>query len=421
MNQPMIIESIVSQHAEEAAFLWLLRDAAVQAPHYNLKDLAHLDNRAEAHLDGLRIAGDSGWEICADALAHEESGEIFTAAVLALELQDARRIQQIYTTVESTPEAARGLISAFGWVSPDTMQASINDLLASTSPFWRWIGISCCAIHRIDPANFLQAALADNEQILRGRALRMAGELGRTDLLPGLLHWIRDEDTASRFWAAWSAVLLGDRGEALESLKTIAGSDSPLQAQALQLLLRVMDQHQAQQWLKGLAQYPQWLRHVVAGAGITGNPAFIPWLTKQMENPELARIAGESFSMITGVDLAYEDLDGELPEDFEAGPTENPADEHVAMDPDEDLAPPDPQRVQAWWEALSSQFQQGVRYLAGQPITLENCQQILQTGYQRQRNAAALELALLQPGAPLFETRAPGFRQQQVLKTTTSR
>jgi hypothetical protein len=60
----MIIKHIVEQHAEEAAFLWLLRDAAVGAPHYDLKDLARLDERVEAHLDGLRIAGVEGWEIC---------------------------------------------------------------------------------------------------------------------------------------------------------------------------------------------------------------------------------------------------------------------------------------------------------------------------------------------------------------------
>jgi hypothetical protein len=36
---PEIITEIVDQHAEEAAFLWLLRDAAVSAPHYLLADL----------------------------------------------------------------------------------------------------------------------------------------------------------------------------------------------------------------------------------------------------------------------------------------------------------------------------------------------------------------------------------------------
>ena len=41
--------------------------------------------------------------------------------------------------------------------------------------------------------------------------------------------------------------------------------------------------------------------------------------------------------MITGVDIAYEDLEGAWPEGFVAGPTEDPEDENVAMDPDEDL------------------------------------------------------------------------------------
>ena len=36
----MIIEPVVAQHTEEAAFLWLLRDAAVGAPHYLLWELA---------------------------------------------------------------------------------------------------------------------------------------------------------------------------------------------------------------------------------------------------------------------------------------------------------------------------------------------------------------------------------------------
>jgi hypothetical protein len=46
---------------------------------------------------------------------------------------------------------------------------------------------------------------------------------------------------------------------------------------------------------------------------------------------------------------------------------------------------------------------------------VEQCQSVLRKGFQRQRIAAALELALLQPEQPLFETRAPGFRQQRLL------
>jgi len=78
-----IIEEVVTQHAEETAFLWLLRDGAIYAPHYSLVDLAQLDARVDAHLDGLRIAGDVGWELCKEAMSQEEAGEIFAAAILA--------------------------------------------------------------------------------------------------------------------------------------------------------------------------------------------------------------------------------------------------------------------------------------------------------------------------------------------------
>ena len=73
------------------------------------------------------------------------------------------------------------------------------------------------------------------------------------------------------------------------------------------------------------------------GAGAIGDPAFIPWVIEQMTTPALARVAGESFTMITGVDIAYEDLEGERPDGFESGPTEDPEDENVEMDPDENF------------------------------------------------------------------------------------
>lgn len=80
-NIPVIIE----QHAEETAFNWLLCDRAVYKPHYDLPDLEQIDDRIEANIDGLRIAGDEGWEICQEAMEVGEPGETFTAGVLAFE------------------------------------------------------------------------------------------------------------------------------------------------------------------------------------------------------------------------------------------------------------------------------------------------------------------------------------------------
>ena len=72
-------------------------------------------------------------------------------------------------------------------------------------------------------------------------------------------------------------------------------------------------------------------------AGAIGDPVIMPWIMEQMHNPEMARVAGEAFTSITGVDIAYNDLEGELRENFEAGPNDNPEDENVAMDPDEKM------------------------------------------------------------------------------------
>ena len=55
------------------------------------------------------------------------------------------------------------------------------------------------------------------------------------------------------------------------------------------------------------------------------------------------------------------------------------------------------------------------QYLCGKAISEDKCQYVLRYGHQRQRTAAAIELAMMKPEQPLFEVRAPGFRQQKLL------
>jgi uncharacterized protein (TIGR02270 family) len=411
-----IIESIVSQHAEESAFLWLLRDSAIGEPHYSLQDLSDLDNRVEAHLDGLRIAGEEGWPFLLEGLAQQESGEIFAAAVIALEGDEQSQIEQVYAAVEAAPETLRGLISAVGWVSRDRLQGKIAGLLASASPMWRRAGIAACAVHRIDCGRYLESAIDDEDSALRARSLRAVGELGRTDLGAVVQRLIGCDDFACAFWAAWSSTLAGNRYAGVAGLKAIALSDSPFAATALCACVRVLEPAESQRWLKGLAGQGNRLRDLIKACGAVGDPVYVPWLIKQMETaPELSRVSGESFSFITGADIAYEDLEGEPPDGFESGPTEDPGDDDVSMDADEDLPWPDPERILAWWDANKNRFQTGSRYLVGQPISETTCWQVLQVGFQRQRRSAALELALMNNSGALFETRAPGFRQKEAL------
>src|SRR5918996_2069321 len=346
-----IIPHIVEQHAEEAAFLWLLRDAAVDAPHYDLKDLARLDERVEAHIDGLRVAGEPGWEIALAQLdQHQEAGELFATGVLALESQDPTRIDGVAALAEAVPEATRGLISALGWLRPESLRGIVKSFLDDASPLRRMLGLAACSVHRVDPHSYLGRLLRDDAPIVRARALRLIGELGRPDLNQELRDTLRDPDEVCRFWAAWSAGLVDERGPAIPILKQHAEGDGPFKWRALDLVLRIMPQPEAMAWLRGLNSDPQHPRLAVTACGILGDPTFVPWLIGRMEIPDLARPAGESFSMITGVDLAYDDLERDAPAGFEAGPTDNPADDNVALDLDEDLPWPDPVLLQKWWQ-----------------------------------------------------------------------
>src|SRR4249920_2456092 len=88
----MVIQNIVEQHAEEAAFLWTVRSRSVTAPHYSLESLTKLDERIEAHLDGLRLAGAAGWTQCQAHLENAEDGSVFPLSVLAFEAADHQQM-----------------------------------------------------------------------------------------------------------------------------------------------------------------------------------------------------------------------------------------------------------------------------------------------------------------------------------------
>ena len=179
----MIIEDIVSQHAEEAAFLWLLRDNAVHAPHYSLADLADLEERVEAHLDGLRVAGEEGWPFCVDGLQFEEAGEVFAAAVIALDSERDDWLATVIETVSAAPDAAVGLVSALGWVPRERLKGRVIDWLRSDDPLLRRVGLCACTVQGVDCGTHLASLIEDVDPKVRAAALRHSGVIRRRDLM----------------------------------------------------------------------------------------------------------------------------------------------------------------------------------------------------------------------------------------------
>ena len=117
--------------------------------------------------------------------------------------------------------------------------------------------------------------------------------------------------------------------------------------------------------------------------------------------------------MITGMDLAESDLETlDEPEGFmDMGPDDDPANHNIAMDEDEDLPWPDPERIRAWWQS-SAKLPTGKYYLNGREKTRNELAIVLREGFQRQRNAAADNLALMNPASLFFDTSLPTNKQR---------
>ena len=411
----LVIPSIVERHFEEAVTLWPQRDADVHGTQRTFDALLELDERVEAHLDGLRIAKDNGWDESSIEPNVADPGEAFVRVLLALERRESEALERVLEAAAADAAAVRGVVSAFGWAAADDLRGVVKELLSSSHPFKRRVGIAACAVHRADPGEALRLAIDDPDVPLRRRALRAIGELGRTDLAVPLSAQFQAEDSGCRFWASWAAVMTGDRAEALKLLASLGIQEPAYRGRAMQVVLRVLTPNRAKDWLRLVREHSDTQRDVLLGVAIAGDPAYVPWLIAQMEEPDHARLAGEAFSTMTGVDLHIDQMSRDRPEGFESGPTDEIEDENVAMDPDADLRWPDPPRVRAWWEANGARFVTGERYLGGQPVNAEHCRQLLRQGRQGLRQAAAFELALMNPAAPLFETRAPARRQQRRL------
>lgn len=414
-----VLENVIYQHAENATFLWMLRNNAVDQPHYNLDDLYHLDDRVEANIDGLRIAGIVGFDMLQEFRADKDAGALFATAVLATEQGNTAILNEVFAEVEADPGRRHELVSAFAWVNPKHLGGIVKVCLQGDSEPLRAVGFSVCITHGRDPGSLLDQSLAQGAgsvegSIARIEAIRCAGELGRVDLLKKLVDLRSSPDALTAYHSLRSGLLLGERQASVSGLARLALSESPLAGDAVDFLVSAAAPV-CKDVLRDLSTTPGRMRDVIRGFGLLGDPVAVPWLLNQMQDPAHARLAGEAISMITGVDIAYQDLDDKEASDIGTGPNDDPADDNVAMDEDEDLPWPSQEKLTSWWQAVSGEYPKGQLYIAGHQKNPAGLKQALKAGWQRQRHCAGMGLALSEGREKLFDTRAPARLQRGVL------
>ena len=418
--------------AEEAAFLWVSRPSVARSSAVTFDVLARLDQRLSRLVYKL-----SERPALAEPFLHHDpaafkSGLTFVTAIVALRGRVIDVFDQLLARLESEPELLFPLASALTWLDYSEVRAHVERLLAAPPPALLHLGLVTAVAHRVDPGRALARALAADYPALRASALEAAGRLAVKDLRPKLHAALGDEDAACRFWAAWSALRLGDRDAIPVLGRFAADRERAFARPACEMALRALDPDQAVHAQQRLQSSAGNERLAIAAAGIIGDPTLAAWLLDSMESPLLARRAGAAFCLMTGCDLRRDDLDTERPSgvavpdgvpesvsDGEETRAQSPPDAAVAAfedEADDELAWPDTPRLRTWWEGRRQAFVPGIRYVAGLPIRPTEMSQVLGTGNQQQRAAAALELALLHPDAPLLDVTAPAHRQIEVLE-----
>ena len=345
---PPIIPSVLDRHAEEAAFLWLLRDRAVARPQYTLDTLAELDQRVEAHLDGLRVAGEAGpgwpgnsfWNIA--SLARRSPPRH-----LAFETASTDTIQVLLEAAEASPGMARAVVSAVGWLTDDAAALALPLLHAWGTPIALRIGLAGAAIRRTPiPARVLDAGLRD--PACRARAIKAIAEMGDTGRLAAAREHLGDGDLEVRFGAAWTVARLAGEPRAVAELQTIALTESRYRQRAAALVVR--------------------RPRPGCGPPLDRNAAEIPGSSgSRSRRRELTGI--DVRSEATGSDdchavgtagrrgirddhrhrLAEVNLNAPRRKGWRPHRPIDPEDALVDLDPDDGLDWPDPEKVRKWW------------------------------------------------------------------------
>lgn len=411
---------IYEQLSGDASFLWLLRSYAVNQPNYKSDDVVVLEQRVDARLDGLMSAPEESWELCAAAMETQQADEIFTAAIVAFRSLDVGHIQQVIETGLASPQGFKGLVSALGWLPGRLCHSWIKKFLTSKDLNHKYLAVAACSVRREDPREYLTNIFQRTDCVahakLYARSLRLVGELKRRDLSAALPIAMQSENPDVLFWASWSAVMLGDKS-AIKNLQPYVLQSGPFQSRAIELAFRVLPVDVAREWITELAKDPKQIRNVIKATANLGDPHAINWLIAQMRVPVLTRLAGEAFTTITGIDLeehklALEELPNLDEQLANAGPNEDPNDDNVNMDDDERLPFPDVDKIAAVWQKYQQRFVPAQRYFMGQLINADHVMAVYNSGNQRQRRAAALELALLQPAQFLLNHAIKGLTEE---------
>lgn len=132
-TNPAWLQSLLEEHFLELQMLGEMRLAASIDADYRLEDLPSLDERLEAHVDALLLAGKRADGIVLEGLGAEESDVVFASALVLLRKGDTESATKLAESLhQATPPQREGIYQAccyagLGRLAPWLEQHSLGE------------------------------------------------------------------------------------------------------------------------------------------------------------------------------------------------------------------------------------------------------------------------------------------------------
>lgn len=302
------LPELLEVHAADLAFLWDQRRDAMASRRHTLRAFGELNERIEAHLQGLLIAPpDALLALMRPQLAAEDRGEAFAAGFTLLRTNQPMLTALVLDAFESAHGAALdGLCDAL-----------------SAAPFGAFIGELQSVFDRAEPRTAVAAAVVlANHRLLTSQSARLPELLLHDDPQVCELAWRAATVTDARDaapahtrpyqhalnhpsarvrHAAWAASAWTGQAQALPLLRHLAERGDAVALHWLTVLGTVDDVPLVQQAALALDDPAARCRVLARFGHPSGLNALVRWM--EADDAARAAAAGEAFERITGIEI----------------------------------------------------------------------------------------------------------------------
>ncbi|MFY0562749.1 TIGR02270 family protein [Archangium lansingense] len=388
---------MLEEHLDEACFLWTQWENGQRSPVYTLRELAGgNESRLRAHLKALKAGGRRATErLLVPTLDEDDPERLRAASFVLLSEGEGENVEAVLQAFTEATEAQRPAIArALSLSERQGLSKHLQPMLAATDPDVLAATVELLAFRRTLPVEGLSRLYRHELPRVRLAALNAAPTTSTPEDATAIREALAAPLPALRA-AGLALGLIRNRRDAFEAC--LPWSDARNEAGHLaRLAIAVGGERSELDGLLRLLERPELRRDVLWALGFSGKAvaaeACLPWLRE----PELAGIAAEAFSAITGLRLTGKYLAARK----EARDHE---DEEPIPGPDAELGQPEPAALERWWAEARNRLDRETRYLGGKAFSSEVLLEALWNAPMRRRPVLALEFAIRTQGQHLVE------------------